>query len=70
MGAYRLFGGEAALEHALERTEASGVLVVGAGDDSPAEATLAAYLATTGSVDVYRLRIQIQSGTEGTDPRA
>jgi FlaA1/EpsC-like NDP-sugar epimerase len=62
MGAYRLFGGPAALENAMHDTGASAVLLVGpAAEDAASEglAALERYLEARGSVDVYRLRVSV-----------
>jgi UDP-GlcNAc:undecaprenyl-phosphate GlcNAc-1-phosphate transferase len=67
MGAYRLFGGSVALENALHDTRSGAVVLVGGAADEEASAvlaTLARYLASHGSVDVYRLRVMVEAGPE------
>jgi len=61
VGALPLFGGQAALRHALHETEANAVVLVGLGsiDDQPAEA-LDHHLASVGGVDAYRLEVRLE----------
>lgn len=56
LGALPLFGGQAALRHALGEAGANTVVLLDPGDgDSPCRRALDAHLATEGGVDVYRL---------------
>jgi UDP-GlcNAc:undecaprenyl-phosphate GlcNAc-1-phosphate transferase len=67
MGAYRLYGGPAALENALHDTRSGSVVLIGRAADAAvgeALATLADYLETHGSVDVYRLRVTVEAQPE------
>ena len=67
MGAYRLFGGPDALQSALHETRAGAVVLVGAESDGGAAArsTLAEFLESHGAVDVYHLRVAVETPVDG-----
>ncbi len=74
MGAYPLYGGLVALENALHDTGAGAVVLISRGREGgqstpPRDAPLlAAYLASHGSVDVFRLRVTVERADGGVVP--
>jgi UDP-GlcNAc:undecaprenyl-phosphate GlcNAc-1-phosphate transferase len=60
IGALPLFGGQAALDRALEETGASAVVLVGTDEDDGSRETLRSHLELRGSVDVYTLEVRLR----------
>lgn len=61
LGALPLFGGQAALRHALAATEANAVLLVQNGEgDASLQEVLRHHLDTEGGVDAYTLRVTLE----------
>ena len=62
LGALPLFGGQAALRHALNETEANAVLLVGAPGraNAGAQDALDHHLASVGGVDAYRMEVRVE----------
>ncbi|HSG08341.1 MAG TPA: MraY family glycosyltransferase [Longimicrobiales bacterium] len=62
VGAIPLFGGQAALRHALQETRANAVVVVGSAGHTDLEAleALTHHLDNVGGVDAYRLEVRVE----------
>ncbi len=71
MGSTPLFGGPAALENALYDSGAAAVVLIGAGGDGEGPVdqrgvpVLSAYLASHGSLDVFRLSVSRERAGRG-----
>jgi UDP-GlcNAc:undecaprenyl-phosphate/decaprenyl-phosphate GlcNAc-1-phosphate transferase len=63
VGPLPLYGGQAALRHALEESGASAIVVLGDGVD--VQSALDAHLASHGGVDVYRLEVTLRAWEGG-----
>ena len=61
LGALPLYGGQAALRHALQGSGANAVVVLGGTPkDAPARQVLRAHLDTEGGLDVYCLKTTVE----------
>ncbi|MFQ5536410.1 MAG: hypothetical protein ACE5GJ_03055 [Gemmatimonadota bacterium] len=61
LGALPLFGGQAALRHAIQASGAQAVVLVDRGDGAPAgQRALRRYLDAEGAVDAYALEIRVR----------
>jgi len=61
IGALPLFGGQAALRHAMRESGASAVVLLsGTHGDGASRQALDAYLASQGGVDVYHLETRVR----------
>ncbi len=66
LGALPLFGGQAALRHALHETSASTVVLVAGGEGSRSgDETLRSHLETEGAVDVFVLEVRVRRMEDG-----